>query len=72
MSVFTRFTHRRRNSQQGNDHSTSIVSPGVNAVSKQVNGTTNKSNTLLLEGSSEANDPTITRETVSDTFAEYA
>lgn len=75
MSVFRRFTNRRKSSQQANCYSTGTSSSVVNATSKQVNGSAglDKRNTLPPpEDYSEAHDPTVTRETVSDTFAEYA
>jgi hypothetical protein len=75
MSVFRRFTNRRKSSQQANGYSTRTSSAVVNATSKQVNGSTGidkKTSQPPPEDNSEAQDPTVTRETVSDTFAEYA
>ena len=75
MSVFRRFTNRRKSSQQANGYSTGTSSAVVNATSKQVNGSTGVDKTTSQpppEDNSEAQDPTVTRETVSDTFAEYA
>jgi len=71
-SVFGIFTNRRKNGQQVNAHLTGTPSSVVNAVSMQANGSSNKSNTLPLEDYSKANDPTNTREIVSDTFTEHA
>jgi hypothetical protein len=74
MSIFKRLTGRRKSSQV-NGYSTGTDSSVVNATSKHVNGSTGlaKQNTLPPpQDYSESQDPTITRETVSDTFAEYA
>lgn len=75
MSVFRRFTKRRKANQQSNDYSIGTSSSVVNAPVKQVNGSTGLDKTSVAsppDDYSESQDPTITRETVSDTFAEYA
>jgi linoleate 10R-lipoxygenase len=74
MSVFKKLTSRRKSSQV-NGYSAGTDSSVVKATSKQVNGLMGltKQNTLPPpQDYSESQDPTITRETVSDTFAEYA
>ena len=75
MSIFKRFSIRRKSSQQVNGYSNGISSSAVNAPSKQVNGMNAlaKQNTLPPpEDYDESHDPTITRETISETFADYA
>ena len=75
MSVFRRFTTRRKSSQQANGSSTGTSSAVVNTTSKQANGSTGldkRTSQPLPEDNSEAQDPVVTRETISDTFAEYA
>lgn len=75
MSVFRRFTNRRKSNQQANGYSPGTSSAVVNATSKQVNGSNSVDKKTFQpppEDNSEAPDPTVTRETVSDTFAEYA
>lgn len=74
MSVFRKFTDRRKSSQI-NGYASGTNSSTVNAMSKQINGSTGLSKQKTLppsEDCSELQDSTITRETVSDTFAEYA
>lgn len=72
MSVFRRFTNRRKSNQPANGYSTGTSSSVVSAPSKQVNGSNglDKRSTQPTEDAGE--DATVTRETVSDTFAEYA
>jgi linoleate 10R-lipoxygenase len=75
MSVFRRFTNRRKSNQPTNGYSTGTSSSVVNAPSKQVNGSNSinkKSAQQTTEDASAAQDPTVTRETVSETFVEYA
>jgi hypothetical protein len=74
MSVFKRLTGKRKSSQV-NGYSTGTDSSVVNVRSEHVNCSRGlaKQNTLHPpQDYSDSQDPTITRETVSDTFAEYA
>ena len=75
MSVFHRLTNGHSNGHLVNGYSIGTPSSLLNGLSKQVNGFTNPEHGSTLppvEVNSETQDPIVTRETVSKTFAEYA